>query len=117
MERILVIDDEPLVLSAVQKALQMVGYEVVAAPDTETCLEALRNKGPFHLLIMDLHLPGIGWKALLQEARQHYPHIKVIFMSGSSTTPDEGHFLLKPFRIQELRELVRKTLDEPPVGN
>jgi two-component system nitrogen regulation response regulator NtrX len=108
-EKILVLDDEPLVLMTVERALGKVGYEVRVAGDAGGFLDALRAEKAA-LLIMDLHLGGTDMEALIEQAMRISPGSQILFMSGSA--PERpGNFLEKPFRIDDLRQKVRTMLD------
>lgn len=108
-EKILVVDDEPLVLMTIERALSKVGYEVRVAEDAGGFLDALRAEGA-PLLIMDLHLGGTDMEALVEEAMRICPGSEILFVSGS--VPEHpGNFLEKPFRIDDLRQKVRAILN------
>lgn len=110
-EKILIMDDEPLVLASMERALKRVGYNVTAVSDKSSFSTALAEN-PFDLTILDLHIPDITVESLALEARKKNPKMKFIYISGSENTSGEFNFLQKPFRIDELRALVRKLLDE-----
>jgi DNA-binding response OmpR family regulator len=113
-EKILAVDDEPLVLSTIEKALSKAGYRVRAASDEKSFIEALRA-GSFPLIIMDAHLGGdTDIAALMAEARKVSPGSKILLISGSQPAIEGEHFLEKPFTIEELRKRVREILDGPP---
>lgn len=111
-EKILVIDDEPLVLSTIKKALDRVGYSVTTTSDIDIFFEILsKEKAP--LLIMDLHLGGIKAEDLLRKAKEISPDSRTLLISGSVAGLPERHFLPKPFKIEDLRLKVREILDGP----
>lgn len=112
-EKILVIDDESLILSSIQRALDKIGYEIVTTIDMQGFHNALAAK-KFDMVIMDLHMKGINAEELIQEAKKFVPAIKFLAISGSTQPENTKNFLQKPFKIDELRERVRKILDEPP---
>ncbi|TAL25656.1 MAG: response regulator [Nitrospirae bacterium] len=111
-EKILVIDDEPLILSSIEKALLKVGYEITAVSDMKDFLNAVAST-KFDLIIMDLHMAGIRTSELTEEAKKHIPSVKFMTISGSAPAQDSRHFLPKPFKIDVLRDKVREILDEP----
>ncbi|KAF0146497.1 MAG: response regulator receiver [Nitrospirae bacterium] len=111
-EKILVIDDEPLVLLSIERALLKVGYEVVATSDMKNFLDAVASR-KFDMIIMDLHMEGIRTNELAEEAKRHIPSVKFMTISGSVPAQDSRYFLQKPFKIDVLRERVREILDEP----
>jgi len=112
LDKILIIDDEPLILSTIEKALKKTGYDVTAVKDIKGFRDALKTQR-FNLLIMDLHMEGINTNDLIKEARENTPAIKFLTLSGSSPVSCSKHFLSKPFKIDALRERVREILDEP----
>jgi DNA-binding NarL/FixJ family response regulator len=61
-KKILIVDDEPLILRSVQKTLQRAGYEVETAPNCTDGLAAfkagLKSQAPFDLALVDLNMPG-----------------------------------------------------------
>ncbi|MBI4690258.1 MAG: response regulator [Nitrospirae bacterium] len=112
-ERILVIDDEPLILSSIEKALSRVGYEIVTTMDLNGFCTSLTCR-KFDLIIMDLHMKGINTNELIIEAQRTLPSVKFLTISGSTTqAKNSKYFLQKPFKIDSLRQKVREILDEP----
>ncbi|MDA8169609.1 MAG: response regulator [Nitrospiraceae bacterium] len=111
-ERILIIDDEPLVLDTIQKALGRQGYTTVAVKDVRSYMNALQT-GRFDLAIMDMHLPDTSSSELARMTKDSSPKIKFLFISGALTPPGVKNFIQKPFRIEALRKLVREILDDP----
>ena len=111
-EKIIVIDDEPLILSSIERALSKIGYEVTATGSLEEFQKAIRSV-KFDLVIMDLHMEGVNTGDLAAEAKRIMPSARFLTISGSVPAVDSDHFLQKPFRIDALRERVREILNEP----
>jgi|Deesub1362A_J573_1020465.scaffolds.fasta_scaffold00004_298 DNA-binding response OmpR family regulator len=109
-EKVLVIDDEPLILMTIEKALSKVGYEVKTTSDADDFLKILSAEGA-DLIIMDLHLGGVDTDALREKVKALSPHSKTLIISGFTQESNEIYFLQKPFKIDELRDKVRKILD------
>jgi DNA-binding NtrC family response regulator len=109
--KILVVDDEPLIRSTIDRALSKVGYEVVTMPDAESFLDALAIHDA-DLLIIDLHLGGYSSEDLIKKVVELSPHSKMLLISGSFPSTEEHNFLEKPFKIDELRGKVRELLGE-----
>lgn len=107
--KILVIDDELLILNTVEKALTRVGYSVAKAQNMEELGAALRE-APFDLMITDLHMDEDTVENIIERVKQSSPGIKVLLMSGGSYEAD--NFIEKPFKLEELREKVRVCLNE-----
>ena len=111
LEKIIVLDDEPLIVSTIDKALGKVGYEVISTSGPGEFLSALA--GGADLAIVDLHLGGVDTEALLKEAEALVPGLKIMVISGSPNTVMDKPFLEKPFLLENLRGMVRRLLDEP----
>jgi DNA-binding NtrC family response regulator len=109
--KILIVDDEHLILTAVVRALLKVGYQVFSAKDTEE-LGTVLAKAPFDLLITDIHLPDQSVDHVIQRVREGSPEVRILLMSGGSDKERPYPFIEKPFSISGLRETVRKILDE-----
>ncbi len=109
--KILVIDDELLILNTVEKALTRVGYTVARAQNMEELGTALRE-APFDLMITDLHMEEDTAENIIGRVKQSSPKIKVLIMSGGSYKMDTDNFIEKPFKLEELREKVRAYLNE-----
>lgn len=79
--RILVVDDERIVCRAVQKVLEIEGYEVGLAITGEEAL-ALAKKEEFHMALVDLVLPGIDGVETCRQLKERNSEIKIVLMSG-----------------------------------
>jgi DNA-binding NtrC family response regulator len=110
--KILVVDDEALILSAVERALLKVGYRVFSARNLEQ-LGMVLAEAPFDLLITDIHLVDDTVDHLIQRVREGSPRVRILLMSGGSNKGRSYPFIEKPFSISGLRQLVRNILDEP----
>ncbi len=117
--RVLVVDDEELVLSVARRSLQGAGFEVALARDGIEALEIVRRASePFDLVILDLTMPHMGGVETFSELRRIDPQVPVILSSGyslreaTSRFAGEGlaGFLQKPYRPSALRGLVQETL-------
>ena len=117
--RILVVEDDELVLEHVRKVLERLGYRIVTARNGEEALQTLRS-GRFDLLFTDVMMPGgMSGKALADAARQMQPGLPVLFTSGyadSALAPGDRadaavDLISKPYRQQELATRLRNILD------
>ncbi|MFH1136168.1 MAG: PAS domain S-box protein [Pseudomonadota bacterium] len=122
-ENILVVDDERAVLEIAVDVLTDAGYRVEAAQSGEEALDIFRrDPGKFHLVLLDLGMPGMGGRACLEELIRLNPRIKVVIASGYSLEdgPDSPlragarKYVRKPYRLNELLREVRRTIDEAP---
>jgi DNA-binding NtrC family response regulator len=111
--KLLVVDDEGIVLESCRRVLEMEGYEVSLAKSADEAL-ALLDKEEFSLLLMDLKMPVHDGIYLMRELKQRKKDIPIIVMSGYSTqeTIKEADmmganlFLPKPFTPDELLEAI-----------
>jgi signal transduction histidine kinase len=119
-ETILLVEDEPAILSVATKTLERLGYRVLAA---RTPGEAIRlakeRRGRIDLLITDVVMPEMNGRDLARNLQSLYPDIRRLFMSGYTANViahqgvlDPGvHFLQKPFSVQDLGAKIREALE------
>ena len=86
-ERILVVDDEPDMLSSCQRLLSRAGYEVKVAPSGREALRLLKE-GPFNLILTDLRMPEMDGMEVLKLSREQSPDSAVIVFTGYGTIQD-----------------------------
>jgi DNA-binding NtrC family response regulator len=110
--KILAIDDEPLILMTVEKALGRVGYQVTTTPDAKEFVATLASEGA-DLLIVDLHLGGVDTEALIAKAQGIAPRARLLIITGSMNSSKWEHSLQKPFKIEDLRNKVRELIGGP----
>ena len=123
-ERILLVEDEPEVLSFITSLLQRQGYRLVVAHNGEEALKILKEDSEkFDLLITDLIMPELDGKTLASKARTLYPGLKVIFTSGYTANhllslKENGlsdiPLVTKPFNAREFAQKIRELLDQGP---
>ena len=115
---ILVVDDTPTVLRAVEKSLSRAGYEVLVAESGEDAMEVVgRVTHKIDLFILDITLPGMNGVDLAGEIERRRPGTPVLLMSGEGGNPGGAFAVIrKPFTIDEVLGRVREALGEgePP---
>ncbi len=123
--RILVVDDEPSVRDALDRALRMDGYKVLLAGDGEEALEALANTPP-DAVLLDVLMPAPDGLEVCRRLRAAGDRIPVLMLTARDAVPDRvkgldagaDDYLVKPFALEELtarlRALLRRT--GGPVG-
>jgi sigma-B regulation protein RsbU (phosphoserine phosphatase) len=117
---IVVVDDDAKVIILVEKVLTRLGYRVLSTDNGKRALDWVKNERPA-LLISDILQPGIDGVGLCQSIKgdPQLQDIKVILMSGvykqtsfkremMGIAPDG--FIEKPLEVQQLENLVEKTL-------
>jgi len=116
---ILLVDDDPQVLSLGQELLEHLGYQVLVAPDGDQALDLYKAKNPpIDLVILDYLLPRRDGFQVLEQLRQFDPQAKVIMASGffgqaeidQLQAAGASGWIEKPYRINKLEERIRKAL-------
>ncbi len=119
-ERILFVDDEPILMNLGKKRLEMLGYAVQGSTDPLTALKRFKtDPKAFDLLITDMAMPGMTGDQLLSEILKIRPKMPAILCTGYSETISGkkaceigfSSFLMKPVDRNELAAAVRKILD------
>jgi len=120
-ETILVVDDDPEVLSMVVELLHMKGFTVLSTGDPREALQLARaHTGRLHLLLTDVVMPRMSGRQLAEELRASRPGVKILFMSAYSIQTVQDYlillapgepFLVKPFTSAELEHQVRAALE------
>jgi DNA-binding NtrC family response regulator len=118
-KRVLLVDDEPGLVSAVVKRLRL---RSIDAYGVTSSLDALAEmaKNRFDVAIVDVRMPDIGGLELLQRFRRRYPDIAVILMSGHGSVEnrEEGErlgafaYLQKPVEIDDLVGMIQKAASQ-----
>ena len=112
--RVLVVDDEAIVLKSCRLVLEAEGWEVVSAASVEEALSRLESITP-DLLLIDVKMPVHDGMYLMRQVKEMKPDIPIIVMSGYPTretiskAEDLGAatFLPKPFTPDELADTLR----------
>ncbi|MCK4882171.1 MAG: response regulator, partial [Candidatus Omnitrophica bacterium] len=120
-QKILIIDDEPDMVYAVQMRLETSGYQVVTALDGNEGLEKARKENP-DLIILDVMLPNLdGYKiSRMLKFDEKYKNIPIIMFTARGQRDDIklGYevgvdvYLVKPFEWKVLLEEINKLLDK-----
>ncbi|MES2054780.1 MAG: response regulator, partial [Pseudomonadota bacterium] len=114
---ILLVEDEDMVRAVAERALSRQGYTVLTAEHGEAALEVLARSERPDLLISDVMMPLMDGPTMVRRARERYPDLPILFMSGyaeetlrKSIDLDNVQFLAKPFSVQQLAEAARSVL-------
>ncbi len=113
--RVLVVDDEPIVLMFIARLLEEAGYQVETAMNgVEGLRMAEDNPAMFDLVITDIRMPALdGWE-LGRRLGQRRRSLPVLYVSGydlEQSAPNPARFLRKPFEPAELLERVAGLLE------
>lgn len=123
-ETVLLVEDAEPLRRLTRQILESCGYVVLeAATGAEAIQLASQHRGPIHLLLTDLVMPGMSGRALSENLTSTQPHMKVLYMSGYTEFSagkqemlGEGAFLLqKPFTRAALIGKVREVVESVSV--
>ncbi len=118
---ILVVEDQPEVLSLLADALQMLGYRVLTAahPDEGLAIGD-EHAEQIDLVLTDVVMPDLGGPELVARLQEKWPEIRAVYMSGYAEgdkmrvemQDPKTSFLQKPFSADSLVPMVREVLDQ-----
>lgn len=116
-KRILIVEDNPMVVKSLEFKLIKDGYTVITASDGRDAMEKLMTE-EFNLIITDLMLPFISGIEIIEYIKQNKPEVPIIVLSTSTQediitqafTMGIEDFITKPFSPNELSLRVRRTL-------
>lgn len=113
--RVLFVDDEDELVSAVVERLEIRGFKALGATSG---VEALRKveEQEFDVVVVDVKMPGLGGLDTIRELKKSHGDLRVILLSGHGSTEDvdEGlrlgafDYLQKPVEIEKLAEIIHQ---------
>lgn len=114
---LLIVDDDPVTADMILQTLQKEGYGIRVVNSGASALEAGRN-AKFDLILTDLRMPDMDGLEVLNWFRREHPEAIVVLMTafGSSSSAIDAiqqgayDYISKPFKIEELRNVIRKAL-------
>jgi two-component system, cell cycle sensor histidine kinase and response regulator CckA len=118
---VLVVEDEPALVSIFRRALEHRGYRVLTAGNGEEALRVAESvEGRVDLVVSDIVMPAMGGRELVWRLRSLYPDLPVILASGYTTADgalqmmeDLGaKFIAKPVDLGVLLRMVEETIGE-----
>ena len=116
INKVMVVDDSPVVRECVSEMLAAWGFDVIQAEDGLDALEKYQaHLGAISFVIMDIEMPRLNGIEATKKIHDIDPSVKVVISSGSNNPlPPEIKpcaFLPKPYRADALREIVRQVLN------
>ncbi len=113
---ILVIEDDPDVLSTIIKQLEYFGYNAITASDGMDGMKKM-DEGGFDLVITDIVMPYISGVGVVKTLKEKMPHIPVIAITGYGKEPEAAAMekkadivLAKPIRMSDLKKQIENLL-------
>ena len=115
---VLVVDDNEIVRRVISKALTRKGYKVKTAASGQEAIRMIQDLNDIHLLISDVSLLDSSGPEIARIAKEHFPRLKIIYMSGyghdilgeNGLQDERIEFLQKPFTSTELCDKVESML-------
>jgi len=115
--RILVVDDNPIVLETISTLLERRGLRHVATPSPGEALARIRQ-GEFDLVVTDMRMPEMTGLELMQLVKLYRPEIEIVLITGFGSINSAVramalgayHYLTKPFNHEELVLIIRRAL-------
>jgi two-component system cell cycle sensor histidine kinase/response regulator CckA len=117
--KVLLVDDEPVILDVGRDLLEAIGYHVLTAQDGKEAIEVYKkNRGNIDFVLLDMVMPGMGGGEAYARMKEINPDIKVLLSSGFSIDGQATEildlgcdgFIQKPFNINELSAKIREIL-------
>jgi len=121
MTRLLLVEDEPAILSAMCRGFEFEGFEVVTAGDGEAALAVARREEP-DLIVLDVMLPKLSGIAVCERLRGKGNSVPIIMLTARDQEMDKIHglrcgaddYVTKPFSFMELLARVEAILRRRP---
>ncbi len=116
---LLLVEDEPVLRSVSQRALESEGYTVLTAEDGFDAVAVAETfSGTIDLMITDVVLPGLNGRALAERLRERRPNLEVLYMTGYTDDEilrrglmaDQVNLLDKPFNAAQLLDAARRAI-------
>ncbi|MGN0800214.1 MAG: response regulator transcription factor [Christensenellales bacterium] len=115
-KRILLVDDEPLILKGLKFSLEQDGYETDTAADGEEALEKMRNGG-YDIVLLDVMLPKLSGIEVCQAIRET-SNVPIIMLTAKGEDMDKilgleygaDDYMTKPFNILEVKARIKSIL-------
>jgi len=118
MARILIVDDDEMMLDFLAKALSKSGHDVTTRNNGKDALDLLQTDSSFDLILSDIIMPGIDGIELSNEAAKLLPKLKIMFITGFSAVALGNKnpaktgkpVISKPFHLNDLVKRVDQML-------
>ena len=122
-ETVLVVEDYEEVRKLAVRILSKQGYKVLEAANGSDALQLCeKRKGPIHLIVTDVVMPGMDGCELAQRLMVTYPEMGVLYMSGYTNSrikfaANDANYIQKPFTVEGLARKVKDVLKKNADGS
>lgn len=119
---IMVIDDEDIVLSLLQRSFEKAGYSVITAREGSEAIRLYQKQySEIAGIVLDLSMPDMSGQATYDALKEISPEVRIVLSSGFSREEaisrfgerDVAGFIQKPFRPVEIIEKIRSVFELP----
>ena len=119
--RILLVDDEAMILDVSAQMLKRFGYSVIEVRSGKEAIEAYKeNKAKIDMVILDIVMPDIGAAEIYDKLKEFDRNVKILLSSGYSIEGKAAEimergckgFIQKPFNMEQLSKKIREILEK-----
>jgi CheY-like chemotaxis protein len=117
---LLVVDDDPTILSLVSDILRDEGYEVLSAGGGQAALDVFEQGAAVDLVVLDMRMPVVDGWAVSHELKRRGVDVPIVVMTAARDAAQSARqigaaaYLAKPFDVDDLVSRVQATLDALP---
>ena len=116
--RLLIVDDEVKFLNSIARRLELRDFDVTKATNGQDALE-IANRGSFDLVVLDLKMPGLNGKQVLEILKREHKFLEVIILTGHGSLDSAVEctrlgafdYLPKPYELESLLEKLQKAYE------
>lgn len=117
MKRILVVDDEVEICEFLKIFFEERGYNVTTVQSGDAALEAISKETP-HIVLLDIHMPGMDGMTTLKKIKERRPGVKVIMVTALETREKiedamrygADNYITKPLSLEYLEKDVNEKI-------
>ena len=118
-DRILVVDDDVLILESISELLKLEGYDIDSASTPERAVKML-EENKYNLLLTDVNMPNVNGFELLRMVRRKHPATVVVLITGYGTIENAVeaiklgavHYVTKPIIDDEIKLIIARSLQQ-----
>jgi DNA-binding NtrC family response regulator len=116
--KLLIVDDETQFVDSIARRLEMRGFDVTKAYGGQQAVDAAR-RGRFDLALLDLKMPGLDGKQVLEILKREHKHLEIIILTGHGSLESAVEctklgafgYLPKPYELDKLLETLREAYE------